>query len=174
MPGLKPIIQFSQENAFLSNFFPSPLKVNGLVWPTVEHIYQAYKASEVAERELVRLCPLAKDAKKMGQTFKLPADWETKKMVVMQKILEKKFAHGSELAQKLLDTKHCYLIEGNYWHDNFWGDCICWKCNQIPGQNQLGILLMERRDEILSEVTKDNLLSKGYNLEELEKDNPYS
>jgi hypothetical protein len=32
---------------------------------------------------------------------------------------------------------------------------------------------MERRDKILSEVTKDNLLSKGYNLEELEKDNPY-
>ena len=147
-----PIISFSGENAFLSNFYPSPLKVNGFDWPTVEHIYQAYKASEVAERELIRLAPLARDAKKMGQTLTLPADWETKKVVVMERMIQAKFAIGTRLADQLLATGHdVYLVEGNTWHDNFWGDCICFKCSKTPGNNLLGQLLMKQREHLVNE-----------------------
>lgn len=33
------------------------------------------------------------------------------------------------------------------WHDNFWGNCTCVKCENIEGQNWLGKLLMKVRDE---------------------------
>ena len=39
------------------------------------------------------------------------------------------------------------LVEKNNWHDNFWGDCTCLRCYRI-GENHLGKLWMELRDEI--------------------------
>ena len=40
------------------------------------------------------------------------------------------------------------LIEGNYWHDNYWGNCLCPKCKEIEGQNQLGKILMKVRSTL--------------------------
>jgi predicted NAD-dependent protein-ADP-ribosyltransferase YbiA (DUF1768 family) len=48
----------------------------------------------------------------------------------------------------LLATGDEELIEGNTWHDNTWGNCVCQKCQDIPGRNMLGMLLMELRTEI--------------------------
>ena len=44
------------------------------------------------------------------------------------------------------------LIEGNTWHDNYWGDCSCNRCKSKSGENMLGILLMELRDKLNKEV----------------------
>ena len=65
----------------------------------------------------------------------------------MKEILIAKF-HNTPLMQRLLNTKDAYLIEGNQWHDNFWGICIksdCPKCQDSIGHNNLGLLLMELR-----------------------------
>lgn len=62
--------------------------------------------------------------------------------------LRNKFAAGSMLAQSLKDTGKEVLVEGNLWHDNFYGDCKCDRCNDIKGQNLLGKLLMQVRDEL--------------------------
>ena len=144
----RPIISFSGESAFLSNFASSPLVVNGFTWPTVEHIYQAFKASEAVERELIRLAPSAGQAKKLGQTIQLPANWETQKVVVMARMIQAKFANETQFASKLLATGDAHLIEGNTWHDNFWGDCICYKCSKTIGENMLGEILMIHREEL--------------------------
>ena len=54
-----------------------------------------------------------------------------------------------ELRTKLLATGNRVLVEGNYWHDNFWGECTCEKCKATQkAENWLGKLLMERRDLI--------------------------
>ena len=47
---------------------------------------------------------------------------------------------------KLLESSNYYLIEGNNWHDNYWGKCYCAKCTKIDGQNKLGAILMKLRD----------------------------
>ena len=47
-----------------------------------------------------------------------------------------------ELREALLNTDNAKLIEGNWWGDKFWGIC-----NGV-GENNLGKLLMEVRDEI--------------------------
>jgi predicted NAD-dependent protein-ADP-ribosyltransferase YbiA (DUF1768 family) len=47
----------------------------------------------------------------------------------------------------LLATGDRDLIEGNTWHDNFWGVCSCPKCTfpPIPQTNWLGKILVEER-----------------------------
>lgn len=61
--------------------------------------------------------------------------------------LRKKF-NNSVLKKKLLATGDALLIEGNTCHDNYWGDCKCEKCKDIKGENRLGQLLMQVREEL--------------------------
>ncbi len=62
----------------------------------------------------------------------------------MRDLLRQKFARP-DLRQALLDTGAAELIEGNNWGDRQWGRVLV-KGKWI-GQNQLGKLLMQVRDE---------------------------
>lgn len=48
----------------------------------------------------------------------------------------------------MVNTKDAILIEDNHWHDNFWGDCHCPKCEHIKGVNMLGQLTMAKREAL--------------------------
>lgn len=86
--------------------------------------------------------------KKEGRKADLSNGWfEHNKVEIMLIGLRLKFSNPS-MKKKLLDTGNRELIEGNYWHDNFWGDCYCPKCVNTNGQNTLGKLLMQIRKEI--------------------------
>ena len=63
----------------------------------------------------------------------------------MEELLRLKFAQPY-LRDLLIATGEQKLIEGNYWHDNFWGSCSCEKCGD-KGENHLGRLLMKLRSE---------------------------
>lgn len=65
----------------------------------------------------------------------------------MYSVLKAKFEQNPFLKQKLLDTNDDILIEYNTWCDNIFGDCTCPKCVHIQGQNYLGKLLMQLREE---------------------------
>ena len=135
---------------FLSNFAPSKVKFEGETYPTVEHAFQAAKTSDKAERSEIRNAPSAGVAKKLGGKVKLRRDWESVKVSIMENLLRQKFS--SEHHKKwLLDTETQVLVEGNTWHDNFWGVCHCSRCDN--GKNNLGMLLMKIRTE-LSEANK--------------------
>ena len=56
------------------------------------------------------------------------------------------------LREKLLATDNEELVEGNTWHDNTWGECSCERCKDIKGQNRLGKMLMQIREEIKSSI----------------------
>lgn len=138
------IDRFIREHKFLSNYFPAPVVLDGLVYPSVEHAYQAAKTLEIDQR-LSFLGGSAGDAKRRGQLVQLRPDWCTVKLVVMSELLESKFAAG-DLKRQLLATRPEDLKEGNYWHDNYWGSCTCLKCND-HGNNNLGLLLMSTRNK---------------------------
>ena len=87
----------------------------------------------------------------MGRHCTIRKDWEEVKEQVMYKALVEKFSIP-ELQKALLATGDEELIEGNYWHDNTWGDCYCDRCKDIKGQNLLGKLLMQVRDELKSSI----------------------
>ena len=62
-----------------------------------------------------------------------------------------KFLHPKEILNfknRLLATGDELLVEGNYWHDNYFGFCYCEKCSQLPKHNQLGKILMRIREEL--------------------------
>ena len=90
-------------------------------------------------------------AKRLGRQVQLRKDWEEIKVDIMRLGLSLKFHAHMGLIEKLIDTGEADLIEGNTWHDNFWGICLCPKC-QSKGQNHLGRLLMETRERFREEI----------------------
>ena len=141
------IDKFENEYAFLSNFYPSPVQENGITYPTIEHYFQAQKTTVPFERVAIANAATPGRAKQEGRRITLRHDWENIKDNVMLQGLRLKFAIP-ELAEKLLATGDAELIEGTVWHDNIWGNCSCPECEDIPGQNKLGKLLMLVREEI--------------------------
>jgi predicted NAD-dependent protein-ADP-ribosyltransferase YbiA (DUF1768 family) len=72
-------------------------------------------------------------------------DWEDIKLSIMETLLRKKF-YDPILKAALLHTGDSQLIEMNYWHDQFWGNCTCKQHQMLDGLNNLGKLLMNIRD----------------------------
>lgn len=136
------INSFSGEYRFLSNFFPSPIHWCHAVWPTVEHAYQAGKVTTVDEATAILNAPTPGIAKRLGGRAKLRPDWEELKFHLMLELLLLKFAPGTALADRLVWTRGCELVEGNTWGDTYWGVC------RGEGQNNLGRLLMHVRKQL--------------------------
>lgn len=145
---IKVIDDFDRDHWYLSNFTFSPFYKNGNRWDTVEHYFQAMKTIDLEEREKIRKCGHPRFAKKLGRTVKLRSDWEDIKEYVMYSSVLAKFTQNQEFKSKLLNTEGYYLIEGNTWHDNIWGDCKCNRCKNIKGHNLLGKILMKVRNEL--------------------------
>ena len=140
------IDRFDGPYAFLSNFFFSPIEYEGITYPTVEHAFQAAKSLNPIERQAIADLPTPGAAKRAGRQVALRKDWEDVKIEVMRECLAKKFEHP-DLYAKLLETGDEKLVEGNHWHDNFWGVCSCER-SQGQGLNHLGKLLMELRSDL--------------------------
>lgn len=137
---------FDGKYMFLSNFYNASCTFEGKIYPTVEHAFQAAKTLIPEEREEIRKADTPGKAKRMGRAVTLRPDWEEVKTDVMRQCLRSKFSFGP-IAIDLINTGDAELIEGNYWHDNIWGSCTCEKCGN-KGENRLGKLLMEIREEL--------------------------
>lgn len=134
------IDKFDGEHAFLSNFHPSPIRVQGIWFPTVEHAFQAAKTLDPTERDAIARATTPGRAKRLGRQVTLRPQWDDVKIGVMEDLLRRKFDGVGPLWTQLLATSPAELIEGNTWGDIFWGVC------QGKGQNHLGKLLMKIRD----------------------------
>ena len=141
------INRFSGMYTFLSNFYPVTVTLDGIEYSSVEHAYQAAKTLNSDLRITIKYISNPGKVKSAGRSLKLRDDWEQVKLDVMLDLIRQKFKDPI-LRIKLLDTKDQELIEGNYWHDNFYGDCFCDNCKDIAGKNNLGKILMMVRDEI--------------------------
>ena len=141
------IVEFDGDYAFLSNFYPSSIYHEGITYPTNEHFFQAMKTLDIDERKAIAAAETPGLAKRMDRNVKLRSDWEKIKADVMRLGLILKFTDAG-LAEKLIATGDEELVEGNWWHDNTWGNCRCTACSHKNGRNLLGMLLMEVRKEL--------------------------
>jgi predicted NAD-dependent protein-ADP-ribosyltransferase YbiA (DUF1768 family) len=129
--------------------------VDRWTYPSVENAYQAAKcqwkddkclmvnASPSESKQLVKEVVCVDNFNRIG---------------TMEALLYQKFGVDMSLAQmsmshanlqvKLLNTGREIIIEGNTWHDNFWGNCTCSRCIHTPGANVLGSLLMHVREKV--------------------------
>lgn len=135
---------FKGEHAFLSNFYilTYPIHWRGINYKSSEHFFQAMKTLNFQERLNFAQLQTAGETKRLGKEIPLREDWNDVKDVVMRTALTLKFSTNDELAYQLLSTGDQTLVEGNHWHDNYWGNCTCQKCINKPGKNQLGLTLM--------------------------------
>jgi N-glycosidase YbiA len=151
------ITKFEGRYSFLSNFYPSVIEHQGIKYPTVEHYYVAMKVNNeqlingmyytVGDfREMIAKVETPGLVKKIGRKVKLRNNWDSYKFEVMNWAVREKFKDVN-LAQMLIDTGEQELIEGNWWHDNLFGSCICNKCSN-NGKNHLGKILMQVRNEL--------------------------
>lgn len=126
-----------------SNFSPHPIKL-GRRWPTTEHYFQAQKFSDKAVQERICRDPNPMRAAKMGRSrkYRLRSDWNAVKLDVMRKALKAKFTQHNDLREILLGTGDQEIIEHTE-NDNYWADG-----GDGTGENWLGKLLMELRDEL--------------------------
>lgn len=152
---LKTIDKFDGEFSFLSNFYifdpPITIRLNSfnaigngeITVNNTEAAFQAGKSKEPLKYQNIS----PKEAKKAGRHERMSkiekSQWDNyKKLVLMKQLLKLKF-DNPDLQQKLIATYPEELIEGNYWHDTYWGVC------EGVGENHLGKLLMEIRNELL-------------------------
>jgi ribA/ribD-fused uncharacterized protein len=138
------ITDFRDQYFFLSNFFPFPVKYEGVLYPSNENAYQAAKSVSPKVREKF-LAIKAGQAKRFGRNITIRPDWEEVKEGIMLELNRAKFANPF-LRGQLKSTGEEKLIEGNNWGDKEWG-CVMEKGEWV-GHNKLGKILMQVRDEI--------------------------
>jgi ribA/ribD-fused uncharacterized protein len=141
------ILTFKGNYRFLSNFYPCLVYFKGLTYPTAEHAYQAWKTTNPSDHVRIATAETPAQAKRLGRQTKCRKNWEDIKLDVMYQIVKAKFEQNEGLMNNLLKTGEVELREGNVWHDNFWGNCYCSRCETITGQNNLGKILMRIRNE---------------------------
>ena len=149
------IDSFFGEYRFLSNFWPAPIEVFGITFPTVEHAYVYAKIDGNMDSESIALkfdirhrLAQPDEVKKAGRAALLRPDWDHVRLPTMTMLVSAKFNQNPQLGERLIATGHAQLIEGNDWHDNFWGDCSCLACEGLRKQNNLGRILMEVRSDL--------------------------
>lgn len=142
------ITSFKDEYRFLSNFYQSPVTFGGLTYPNAEAAFQAQKCRNEEDKIKYTLIKNPVVAKRMGKKEpNLPGNWNEISYGIMLDVVRSKFSLP-EMTEKLLATGDAELVEGNKHHDNLWGDCSCPRCAAKVGQNRLGKILMQVREEL--------------------------
>ncbi len=137
------ITSFRGEYAFLSNFHSAPVTWDGRTYKNNEAAFQSAKTLDPAERDaFTELAGVI--AKRKGRKVQLRPDWEDVKDALMEEIVRAKFTQNPDLSAKLLATGDAPLLEGNSWHDAYWGV----DAKTLKGKNRLGLILMKIRGEL--------------------------
>lgn len=134
----------NQPYGCFSNFSKHSFELDGHIWKTSEHFFQAQKFVGTKHYTDILYAPTPKIALNLGgnRNFPLRKDWEEVKEDIMRQALYAKFSQNESIKKILLSTEDEELIE-NSPIDYYWG---CGKYNS--GKNRLGHLLMELREKL--------------------------
>lgn len=131
-----------------SNLYRCAVELDGVVYPTAEHAYQAGKARKPAVRDWLMSAPspalLAMAAHGLYY-WDITPGWSTNKFDRMRRALLAKFTQHEDLGQLLLSTGNARLVESatiDNEVNRLWGEV-----NGV-GRNMLGTLLMEIRQQL--------------------------
>lgn len=143
---MKKITFYKPSSAYgdFSNFSNHPIEVDGKVWPSVEHYFQAQKFKGSEHEEQIRQLCSPMEAKISGSDRLKPLrqDWESVKEEVMKSAIYAKFTQHPELRSLLLSTDDSLLVEASR-SDSYWG-----AGPTGTGRNTLGLILMQVRESL--------------------------
>lgn len=137
-----------------SNLYRREVRLDGQIFPTAEHAYQAAKARRPEVRDWILAAPspalLAMAAHGLYQWDIVP-EWSRIKFDRMRAVLRAKFTQYDDLRELLLSTGNARLVETGT-VDNavnrLWGEV------NGRGKNMLGVLLMELRERLARETKR--------------------
>lgn len=133
-----------EDFGYFSNYWLADIFLDGQVWPSSEHYYQANKSIDPVYKEKVRLAATCDDAKALGNSEEcvFRPNWLDVKDEVMMTALRAKFTQHDDLRKLLLETGDAVLME-NSQKDYYWGIGA-----DGSGKSMLGKLLMALREEL--------------------------
>lgn len=150
----------SDEWGILGNFAHTPLEIEGVKFPTSEHLFQVmkFKQENVVRNvyEGITYRGIKKGTVKMvAKSYETPGlrreDWGRMIVDAIKFCLQTKFEQSPEFRDKLLSSKGFYIIEdqttrkkGEDATADTWGALL--RDGSYVGPNLLGRLLMELRD----------------------------
>ncbi|KAI0056242.1 DUF1768-domain-containing protein [Artomyces pyxidatus] len=143
-----PILFYHRGHPFFefTNFSEHSIIHHSLVYPTAEHLFQAYKFFQTRPdlAEEIRRLPSARAARTEAGRWReyQRSDWFEINVDIMESILEKKFTQHQHLRFMLLSTGTRELIEDSP-DDLFWGIG-----SDKSGRNELGKALMRVRTRL--------------------------
>ena len=134
-----------------SNFSPHRIFLDGTIWPTSEHYFQAQKFVDEQHRFEILMAKTPKEAARMGRERSRPlrSDWEGVKDDMMRKAVQTKVMQHPDVRAALLSTGDARIIEHTK-SDSYWGDG-----GDGSGKNMLGVILMEVRDGLLKRINSN-------------------
>lgn len=151
MPANMVIDSFKGNFYFLSNMYPlaAPIWYKGIAYRTSEHLFAALKSLNPVIRQHIANQKDGFAAKSEGKKIALRPNWSNIRTGVMKFVIQYKFSTNNKIAEMLIGTEPATLIEGNKYHDNTWGTCMCENCRYKPGFNLMGQILMEERTQLI-------------------------
>ena len=136
---------YTREFFCLDNFSAFKLDIEGILFDTVEHAYQAYKFIDTSSEIFLQIVNAKSpgEAKMIAHNHQdlVDPNWNDKKVELMEMFLRTKLHQHPFVKTKLLETKN-YLICEDSPEDTFWGIGF-----NRDGENMMGKLWMKIRAE---------------------------
>lgn len=139
------ITSFNEGFMFLSPFAEQKVQVEEITYPTFLGAY--YGACDKRYEKVFQNIRNPRDAQNVAYGLGLCVA-NNERIEIMERMLKLRYEQSDRARKGLLSTDGFQINSLNNSHENFWGSCVCDKCNQ-SGANRYGKLLMQIRDELL-------------------------
>lgn len=135
----------SDHNDPLSSYSQYAFNLEGVVWPTVEHYYQAMRFRSPGLQKLIQSASNPRAARWLAKKnfWRMRIDWKKVRETYMTRAVYTKCLSNSEVANALLETGDKKIIETSQ-YDYYWG-----RGRDGRGQNKYGAVLMNVRLQLL-------------------------
>ena len=144
-------------HSFMTNDFQTEVYHSGHIYPSVSYAFQAARAPDENMRNLIKKSPTLIGMYDIAKTFQEPSDWPFARLKVMEALHRDKFRRSPILREKLLSTGDRSLNNELFELDPE-GENIFWGLVDSRGQNQLGRILEQLREDIISDNELDHWL----------------
>ncbi|KAJ7091330.1 hypothetical protein B0H15DRAFT_835494 [Mycena belliarum] len=145
-PAVKVLFGANGPHANFDQFSVHPVTYNGWIYPTSQHLFQAFKflghRADIAEK--IRTASTAEDAFNLARSNRAAArpDWLSINLAKMEEALSLKFSQHPHLQKELLSTGDSELYQDSL-TDSFWG-----VGSDLLGRNELGRALERVRERL--------------------------
>ena len=150
-----------------SNQARYPIKIEGKIWPTAEHYYQAMKFyigdpkfAETIRLEKNVLTAISMGEISMGFASTKSETWDEDKDEVLYNVLYEKFTQHPKLRKMLLETGDSYLQSTTRREQYNTGDIIMKIREKLKTNKKTKI------EELVDKITEPYLSPDGYELDE--------